>query len=334
MHARHPRLAPVEIRRVELPHGEPRLHALLQTEGIGMNKHWANVTRWSDNDRHFGRFLFAAPSGHYRSTGIMLATGGDEDSAHNTLRFMLRGWTVMLKLPEIIKPYRRKVHYSTPDIIAQAQAAGRDTFYWDQHRREFGFSAAEGAVHWHYGPQTHDSTTTKSKCWFYPWREHQCIRHSIYDLDGDLFAHLPEWGFRSKNGWAARNALQDACPVAKFEFDDFDGERISATCRIEEMEWKRGKGIFRLLFLGRNSVARSLDLRFSSEVGQRKGSWKGGTIGHSIEMLPGELHEAAFRRYCEKQGLTFVGPSPNPLAEMTRLDDEMGLQDVALDRPS
>jgi hypothetical protein len=24
-------------------------------------------------------------------------------------------------------------------------------------------------------------------------------------------------------------------------------------------------------------------------------------------MLPGELHEAAFRRYCEEQSLTFVG---------------------------
>ena len=28
---------------------------------------------------------------------------------------------------------------------------------------------------------------------------------------------------------------------------------------------------------------------------------KGGTVGHSIDMLPGELHEAAFRRYCEKE---------------------------------
>ena len=275
-----------------------------------MNRHWANVNRWSDNDRHLGRILFAAPSGHYRSTGIMLNTGGDEDDAHNALRFMFRGWTMILKLPEMVKPYRQKVHYSSRSIIEQAQAAGRETFYWDTHRREYGFSAAEGSLHWHYGPQTHDSSTTKSKCWFYPWRAHECVRHSIYDLEGDLFAHLPEWGFRSKNGWYARNALQDACPVAKFEFDDFDGERIVATCRIEEMEWKRGRGIFQLWFLGRNKVGRSLNLSFSSEVGHRKGSWKGGTVGHSIDMLPGEPHEAAFQRYCENEKLTFVGALP------------------------
>jgi hypothetical protein len=62
-----------------------------------------------------------------------------------------------------------------------------------------------------------------------------------------------------------------------------------------------------LLYIGRNTVRRSLDLQFSAEVGKRKGSWKGGTIGHSIDMMPGELHEAAFRRYCAQQGLTFVG---------------------------
>ncbi|MGE3247484.1 MAG: hypothetical protein AB7F96_22255 [Beijerinckiaceae bacterium] len=31
-----------------------------------------------------------------------------------------------------------------------------------------------------------------------------------------------------------------------------------------------------------------------------------GTVGHSIEMEPGEIHEAAFRRYCAKNNLTFV----------------------------
>ena len=47
-------------------------------------------------------------------------------------------------------------------------------------------------------------------------------------------------------------------------------------------------------------IRRSLDLEFSGETGPEKGSWKGGTVGTGIEMLPGELHEAAFRRYCQK----------------------------------
>jgi hypothetical protein len=50
-----------------------------------------------------------------------------------------------------------------------------------------------------------------------------------------------------------------------------------------------------------------LDIRFSEETGRRKGSWKGGTLGHGIDMLPGELHEAAFRRYCATHEMEFVG---------------------------
>src|SRR3546814_10779366 len=104
------------------------------------------------------------------------------------------------------------------------------------------------------------------------------------------FADLPigKW---SNSRYEVTKAIEEVCPAAKFEFEDFDGERIVATCRMEESEWKRGKGIFRLLYIGRNRVGRSLDLRFSSEVGKRKGSWKGGTVGHSVDVLPGERSE-------------------------------------------
>ena len=45
----------------------------------------------------------------------------------------------------------------------------------------------------------------------------------------------------------------------------------------------------------------------AGETGKRKGSWKGGTIGHSIGMEPGELHESAFRRYCTEHNMVFGG---------------------------
>lgn len=262
--------------------------------------------RWSDNDRYFGRFTYACEP-RYKKLALQLGSGDGDDYPGCRLRISIGRHTLIAALPAIIKPYRVWHEIKTEPTRSQIIAQGREPGYWESHEREFGFTAVEGALHVHYGPQTHDSVTTKSKCYFFPWREHKCIRHSVYDLEGDLFADLPEWGFRNKNGWKVKDVIEDACPVAKFEFDDFDGERITATCRIEEREWKRGKGIFRLLFIGRNKISRSLDLQFSSEVGKRKGSWKGGTIGHSIEMLPGELHEAAFRRYCEKESLAFVG---------------------------
>lgn len=259
--------------------------------------------RWSDNDRYFGPFTYAHEP-RYRKISVMLGSGDGGDYPRCRLRLSFGAHTLIVALPQIIRPWRRWVDTSRYEW---SKGGG----FWEQGEREYGFSTFEGSLHVHYGNQTHEWPGTKSKMFFYPWREHRCIRHSVYDTDGEHFADLPQ-GPYSKNRWAAESALKDACPVSRFEFADFDGERIVATCRIEEREWRRGKGIFSLLLLGQNKIDRSLDLRFSSEVGKRKGSWKGGTIGHSCHIAPDETPEAAFRRYCEREGLTFVGPAGEP----------------------
>jgi hypothetical protein len=263
--------------------------------------------RWSDNDRYFGPITYSYEP-RCREFALMLGSGDCDDYPGCRLRIRVGRHTLIVALPQIIRPWRQWHEIRTEPTRSQMIAAGRKPGYWEQHAREYGFSTLDNSLHLRFGPQTHDSETTKSKCWFYPWTDHKCIRHSLYDLDGEHFATLPEWGLRHKHGWTVRNAIEAICPTAKFEFKDFDGEQITATCKIEEREWQRGRGIFRLLFIGRNLVSRSLDLRFSSEVGKRKGSWKGGTIGHSIKMLAGETAEAAFRRYCLQEKLTFVGP--------------------------
>jgi hypothetical protein len=43
-------------------------------------------------------------------------------------------------------------------------------------------------------------------------------------------------------------------------------------------------------------VSTTLDVKFDDEVGERSGSWKGGTIGCSYEMLPNETPEQTLRR--------------------------------------
>lgn len=258
--------------------------------------------RWSDNDRFFGPFTYSRDTRGYRPFGIELSSGDGDEYAGCRLRLSGFGHTLIVALPPIIKPWR-----IWKDTSHYEWSKGPGSGYWETGARDYGFTFTEGSVHLHYGDRKNEWPGDKTKVYFFPWREHRHIRHSLYDLEGDHFADLPDWGLGHKNGWTVRNVVQDACPSAKFEFADFDGERIVATARIEEREWKRGKGIFRLFFIGRNRIDRSLGLSFSSEVGRRKGSWKGGTVGHSISMLPGELHEAAFRRYCDKNKLTFIG---------------------------
>jgi hypothetical protein len=43
-------------------------------------------------------------------------------------------------------------------------------------------------------------------------------------------------------------------------------------------------------------IKESIDVQFSDEVGERSGSWKGGTIGCGYEMRPGETMEQTLRR--------------------------------------
>lgn len=265
---------------------------------------WAGRDR---GDRYLGPFTFT-PSERYKTISVMLGSGDADDYPGCRLRISMYWFTFHTVLPPIIRPWRQWNEITTEPTRSQMIEAGRNPGYWDTHGREYGFTIAEGAMHWHYGPQTHSSETTKSKCWFFPWREHKCVRHSLYDTEGGLFVDLPQTPWKSwPHRYEVEELLEKACPVAKFRFADFDGEEVTATCRIEEREWQRGKGIWRLLYLGRNKISRTIDIRFSSEVGHRKGSWKGGTIGHSGDIAPGETAEAAFTRYCEREKLTFMG---------------------------
>lgn len=256
--------------------------------------------RWSDNDRYFGPFTYSHDP-KYRKWGIMLGSGDGEDYPRCRLRISLGGHTLIAVLPPILKPYREWV-----DTSQYAWSNGPGSGYTSLHAREYSFEFVEGALHVHYGAQTHSSDTTKSKVYFYPWREHRLVRHSLYDPDHTLFVTLPQTRPRSHYSWRVEVILKQECPTSTFRFADYDGEEIDVVCRIEEREWKRGKGLFRLLYLGRNSVDRSLDLRFLKEMGRRKGSWKGGTIGHSCEIFDGEPTIEAFQRYCTKNGLTFI----------------------------
>ena len=263
--------------------------------------------RWSDIDRYFGPFTYARDGRHYRPFAVELGSGNDEDDDPACrLRLSAFGHTLIIALPPLIRPWRNWV-----DTSMYSGSKGPGSGYWEVHRQEFGFSWVERAFHVHYGPQTHDSTTTKSRCFFVPWQNWRFVRHSLYGLAGEH-----HWTESDRRDWAAYHAAKDACPKAAFAFLDYDGERIVATTMIEEREWLFGEGAFKWLsWFRKPKIRRSLAIDYSAEVGDRKGSWKGGTMGTGIDMLPGELHDAAFRRHCEKDGLKFIAPEPVYVAQ-------------------
>jgi hypothetical protein len=260
-----------------------------------------NIRRWSDNDHHFGPFTFAYDR-RYKPISVVLSSA-EEDHPGCNLRISAFGLTLITELPGIIKPHKQQVFPQCWDA-ATIDRLGRN-WYWDVSLRRYGFSVSEGFLQVFLGRETGDSSTTQSWSKFLPWTQWRFIRHSLYGADG---SHFWTESDEDKKNWMAHREAKDECSSLSFEFDDFDGERITVKTIIEEREWKFGEGWFKWLSLFRKAkVSRSLDLEFSKETGKRKGSWKGGTIGHSIEMIPGELHESAFRRYCSEHEMTFIG---------------------------
>jgi len=254
--------------------------------------------RWGDNDRCFGPFTYARDS-HWRPLALILGSGDGDEYPGCSLRLSGFGHTLIIALPPIIRPWRVKVEASTWDQATIARL-GRD-WYWNTGRREYGFTYSEGHLSLALGRVTHDSSTEQRWGCFLPWTQWRHVRHSLYGLDGEHVHTYP-----LKRDWRAPDPKDD-CPSRTFAFADFDGERLVARTVIEEREWRFGEGWFRWLSWFRAPrVSRSLDIRFSGETGRRKGSWKGGTVGHSIEVLPGELHEAAFRRYCAVHDMAFL----------------------------
>lgn len=240
--------------------------------------------RLTDNDYNFGPFTFAKTD--WKRISIIFESGlfDEDDSGYrNNITIYCRYFILRILLPNIIKPY----------------AKGAGERYFDLHNREYGFSISDGFFQFFYGEQTHASSTTKSWSKFIPWTQWRYIRFSIFDAELKLF--FTEKGHQ-KIGISGSYEAKEAVSKKWFKMIDFDGQEIIATTHIEEREWHFGEGWFKWLsWFRKPSILRSLAIEFDKEVGPEKGSWKGGTVGHGIEMEVGDDHKSAFIRYCDKE---------------------------------
>src|SRR5690606_839869 len=178
---------------------------------------------WSDNQKSWGPFTLATrDSGH--GYGAMLNSGREESPGCH-LRLYGFGGTLLIELPPIIRPWRRKI--KTDWDAETVKRLGRD-WYWDEHSREYGFNIVDGTLFLSYGPQTHDSLTSKSKCYFLPWRQWRFVRHSLYGLNGELHWNDDHTSKRTRKPWDEFYEAKKSCPSSTFEFIDFDGEHITA----------------------------------------------------------------------------------------------------------
>lgn len=261
------------------------------------------MTRLTDEDRHLGPITYAPCSKDWRPLRLVYSSGASEDDAGpNTLTAYAFGWVARLRLPRLLDDHKVR-HTALSWDAATVERLGRN-WYEERFPREYGFSLSDGFLQVFLGAQTHDSITTQSWATHLPWTQWRFHRFSLYDAAGaEFWTQIERRGNGTKfRDFDAQREATARCDKAVFLVDDYDGQRLTVTTHIEEREWKFGEGWFKWLSLFRKpKVSRSLSIEFDKECGPEKGSWKGGLCGTSIAMLPGELHEAAFRRYCDQE---------------------------------
>jgi hypothetical protein len=83
--------------------------------------------------------------------------------------------------------------------------------------------------------------------------------------------------------------------------DPYDGEQTRARVNIEERQWIRGKWKWLraiLRFIPHcNMVQRTMNIKFRNEVGPKKSSWKGGTVGMNYPISKHETLSNCFARF-------------------------------------
>ena len=104
---------------------------------------------------------------------------------------------------------------------------------------------------------------------------------------------------------------------ANFLIRDFDGEVLVASAYKRRMDFYRGKGLFKWIsYLLPFKRFWHTELYFSKETGGRKGSWKGGIIGSSIQSDETEDIVDSVKRYCDEHGMVelgFIGYTVGPI---------------------
>lgn len=232
---------------------------------------------------------------------FLIDSGDGQEYAGCSLRLALCGNSVKIPLPPIIKPDAKKV-YAKSWTAEDIKRLGRN-YYIDYTRKEYGVYLFDNHFNIQYGRSTHDSSTEQRWSFFLPWTEYKYLGIKLFNIDGSLHKDIPNKRGDYKDVEQARSEVSKVAFLLK----DFDDEEIVALCHIEERRWDLGVGICSWLnYVTPRRYRRVLSYDFSDEVGKRKGSWKGGTISSSIEMKDNEPPEAAIRRMCKEENMTFV----------------------------
>lgn len=181
------------------------------------------------------------------------------------------------------------IHLGWPNIFITLP--GRYPYRsWDE-----GFGKAWGvampdrhAIHFNWG--------NKTKIYWSPfiW---ESIRHEVQRADGSWALYEPTYGRFNKDLQTWLIGEPDGRHVMQFPYTYVlrHGEKQETIADVHVERSFLRRRFLKWTRFGQK-VARSINVTFKDEIGERAGSWKGGCVGCSYSMLPNEDAEATLRR--------------------------------------
>lgn len=156
---------------------------------------------------------------------------------------------------------------------------------------------------------------------FLPWAEWEFVGHWVLGVKG---------GWIPSERKAERSEYDRPCEWYLM-VRDYDGEEIPVKLHFERRRWKKGRGLFKWLrWFVPDRSSTQMAIEFGREFGPKKGTWKGGTMGHSIESDPdtvelddlGALVIKSMKRYCAEHGGEVIGFPDRAGIEFLRIQAE------------
>jgi hypothetical protein len=230
----------------------------------------------------------------------------DEDSRTNycllNIQFGKRSW--WWQIPPIIKPVKKWV-----DTSKEVWSTNPKGGYWDYIAREYGFTVSEGHLHLHYGiqPGSWSSKDKKNsdhtKVFYIPWSNNTFMGETYFTPEWFEYWTVEPLNQKGALDFDSMELIRKYVPKFHIKFDDFDSEKIIATCYITMTKYHRGVSWCRWLkyFTKPIRICR-LYVDYDKETGYEKGSWKGGILGHSIPLKYQENPVETFQRYGAESG--------------------------------
>lgn len=196
---------------------------------------------------------------------------------------LLHSWSGLLLIPFIFLGWGRLyIHLPVKTGIQECDSA------------RWGINIHDHAIFVYTGSGNIFGSSLKSV--YLPWAL-QWVRTSTLLNDNTWYNEVPgkvRTYDDSKNDKGTHNWIEENRWKETHDYiDSYDNSVVQATIGVREHEWRPKWFKWTSLFAKKR---RSITVDFSDEVGENKGSWKGGTLGCSYDLLPNETPYQCLKR--------------------------------------